>query len=267
MWRIRFIIKFFLSLIPLSYKTWNRIGIFKNGKMKDMLYSRKIFDKHIANFTSNDFSMLLELGPGDSASTAIYANQSGFKEVNLVENGDTIEKKIFIYNEIIDSFSSFEQLLNTTNCNIKTNGLKDMKVMPSLSASFVFSNSVLQHVFINEIEEYFFQLYRISKYNTQQSHTIDFKDMFSGEFNHLKIPTLLWESKAMKNSGFYTNRIRFIDFIALFNAVGFNVKKVVIRLINSKREVVFNDVCEYTGVDFSLISSVDFVLFKGEVGE
>ena len=75
MWIIKIIIKLLLSRLPVSYKTFNRIGIFRHGKMMSYEYAKKIFDLHIKNFKINDSNqnIIMELGVGDSLFSGIFS--------------------------------------------------------------------------------------------------------------------------------------------------------------------------------------------------
>lgn len=45
--------------------------------------------------------------------------------------------------------------------------------------------------------------------------------MLGGALNHLRVLERLWESRLMAESGFYTQRLRYSEMLALFNEAGF----------------------------------------------
>ena len=55
------------------------------------------------------------------------------------------------------------------------------------------------------------------------SHRVDLKDHLGGSLNNLRFSERVWESDFFVQSGFYTNRIRFSNMIALFDEAGFIV--------------------------------------------
>ena len=46
MWLIKIIAKIVLKRIPISYRFWKKIGIFRHGKMDNYEYSKHIFYRH-----------------------------------------------------------------------------------------------------------------------------------------------------------------------------------------------------------------------------
>ena len=50
--------------------------------------------------------------------------------------------------------------------------------------------------------------------------------MLDGSLNNLRFPDTVWESQIMAESGFYTNRIRYSEMLALFTHAGFRAEVV-----------------------------------------
>ena len=73
------------------------------------------------------------------------------------------------------------------------------------------------------------QLRRVLRSNGVCSHLIDLRDMLGGALNHLRFPDRLWESRLMAESGFYTNRLRYSEMLALFNEAGFMADIVEVK--------------------------------------
>jgi hypothetical protein len=55
------------------------------------------------------------------------------------------------------------------------------------------------------------------------SHRVDLQDHLGGALNNLRFSEHVWESEFMAKSGFYTNRIRYHEFLELFRQAGFKV--------------------------------------------
>ena len=92
--------KIALAKAPVSYELWRRIGIFRHGKMIDADYSRSVFDSHmksLAKHTSTKPHSLLELGPGDSVSTAIWAHAQAIESTTLVDAGQFATSNVNAY--------------------------------------------------------------------------------------------------------------------------------------------------------------------------
>lgn len=62
------------------------------------------------------------------------------------------------------------------------------------------------------------------KQNGLISSRIDIRDHIEHSLNNLRFSNKMWESNFMKNSGFYTNRIRYFQMLDIFNKTGFNVQ-------------------------------------------
>ena len=69
-------------------------------------------------------------------------------------------------------------------------------------------------------------MYRILKVGSFCSHRIDLKDHLGGSLNNLRFSNKLWESQLMKNSGFYTNRLRASEIISIFEKTGFFIHSI-----------------------------------------
>ena len=59
------------------------------------------------------------------------------------------------------------------------------------------------------------------------SHVVDFKDHLGGALNNMRFSSSLWEKEWFASySGFYTNRIRLQEMIAICEEIGFMVDVV-----------------------------------------
>ena len=55
-------------------------------------------------------------------------------------------------------------------------------------------------------------------------HRVDLKDHLGGSLNNLRFTSTTWEGDLFRKSGFYTNRIRYDEMVALFDRVGFDCR-------------------------------------------
>src|SRR5882672_391233 len=81
--------KIVLSRLPLDYRVWQRVGIFKHGQMDTGAYSLGVFNMHVefAQLTGRlQGRTLVELGPGDGIATALLAAAHGARAI-LVDTG------------------------------------------------------------------------------------------------------------------------------------------------------------------------------------
>jgi hypothetical protein len=91
---------------------------------------------------------------------------------------------------------------------------------------FVWSNAVLPYVRRNEFVPVLQELRRIQRPDGVSSHRIPIKDIIGGNLNDLRFSSRVWESSIMANSGFYTNRLRYLELLQLFRVVGFEPEVV-----------------------------------------
>ena len=122
------------------------------------------------------------------------------------------------------NYSSFNELLLKNKANYLTSGLNSVKKIEDSSIDFIFSNAALEHIEFDKFAKYQRELHRILKPNGIISHDIDLRDHLGGNLNNLRFSQKVWESKTFRNSGFYTNRIRFDEMVTIFSEVGFKVK-------------------------------------------
>jgi len=98
--------------------------------------------------------------------------------------------------------------------------------IPDQSVDFIWSQAVLEHISLDEVQGYLAEMRRVLSDSGVISHRIDLRDHLGGGLNNLRFSRKLWESELFKNSGFYTNRIRFDDWKQLFVNAGFVIKQL-----------------------------------------
>lgn len=242
-WYAKMVLKICLARLPLCYGVWKKVGIFRHGRMEDPKYALRIFAEHIRAFTGDpSTSVVLELGPGDSLSTALIAASYGFAGSILVDSNDFASHELSSYKKLItyldqhtgsktisDEYGTTDDLLKGVNAHYLKEGLCSLQQIPSKSVDFIFSNSVLQHIKKSEFIEEIRELRRILKDGAISSHRVDLKDMLGGSLNQLRFSSDTWETRLFTTSGFYTNRLRCFEILEIFEREGFEVLSLVSR--------------------------------------
>ena len=109
MWFLKILIKIILSRLPIEQKVWRKIGIFRNGGMNQIDYSKKIFFGHLGDLKSiKDFNepVILEVGPGDGIATSIYSRVYNSPKVYLIDIEKFADTNIKKYKDIIFSLKN-----------------------------------------------------------------------------------------------------------------------------------------------------------------
>ena len=248
-WQTKLALKVTLASMPLSYKFLSGLGIFKHGDLAQSLPSLyKGFQEQISYYKSqyNDVpEYCLELGPGDSMGHAILARAHGCKGMWLNDVGDFATKDEAHYRAFYDyiksqdpeagaldgKFSNFErdEVLKATNSHYGTHGLSSLKTIPDDKIDFSCSNAVWEHIKRDEFAEHMRELYRMHKSGSISRHFVDLHDHLGGALNNFRFSSKFWESKAVHQAGFYTNRLTMDEMAAYARDAGFEVS---IPLIN-----------------------------------
>lgn len=239
-WYVKIIIKVLLTRLPFAYKFWKKISLFEHGDMERPDYAYSVLVGHLDRVKSTNLAnnfVGLELGPGDSLSTALIAKAFGASRTYLVDAADFASRDVERYKIVcryledqghdISSFSEFntvDQMLKQTTCCYLTNGLVSLKTIPDASVDFIWSQAVLEHVRKDIFFETICQLRRILKDDGVCSHQVDLKDHLNSALNNLRFNEKIWEANFFAGSGFYTNRIRYVEMVDMFSQAGFEVK-------------------------------------------
>jgi SAM-dependent methyltransferase len=233
--------KLVLSRLPVPYRFWSRLGLFRHGDMNIPERALATFGSYFAKaqvarcfepgFTS------LELGPGDSVLAGLAARASGAASVWLVDAGafaDTDVKACQSMAELlrndttglpdISGCKDIETVLRRCDISYLTDGVAALARIPTASVDFFWSQVVLEHVPAAEFDALLKELRRVVKEDAVGVHGVDFRDHIGGGLNSLRFGERLWESDWFRNSGFYTNRIRCRDMIRRFESAGFAVE-------------------------------------------
>lgn len=267
--------KIVLTKVPISYELWRRIGIFRHGKMIEATYSRSVFDSHMDSLARHGCTKpqsLLELGPGDSVSTAIWANATGVPSTTLVDAGRFATSDASAYHEALRTAGLEEHqaakaanvtgMLTALGSQYLCNGLVDLRALPNRSMDAMFSNAVLEHVRRAEFAETIRELYRIQRPGGVSSHQIDLRDHLGGALNSLRVSHHRWESRLFAQSGFYTNRLRCSEIRSIFTDAGWEILECIERRwdnLPTPRSVLHPEFRQFTDSDL-LVSGVRMVV-------
>ena len=238
-WALKVLAKMALSRLPLRYKTFTRLGMFRHGHMDRSAYAIGVFTKHqnlLGGSEAFAGKVCLELGPGDTVASAILAHATGAKAIYLVDAGNFADPSSETYERLIDDlaaegyrvsdlrgFSGLQDLLDRTGARYLTEGLASLRSIPAGSVDMIWSQAVLEHIRDSEVSAVLSEMRRILSDTGMMSHRIDYKDHLGGSLNNLRLPSRLWEAEIMARSGFYTNRIRNSEYLRLLAAAGFEL--------------------------------------------
>ncbi len=238
-WQLKIIAKLLLTSLNIRYAFWQKVGLFRHGAMDNVDYAMRVFYSHLdrAGLTTDQINSqtILEIGPGDSISTAIIAASYSAKTI-LLDNSSMANNDYKFYqrlsNRIYDvgvippniaSNDSLNDILNACNSKYITNGLDGLSLIPDSSVKYIFSHAVLEHIRKSEFVDTMSQCRRILSNDGIVSHRVDLADHLGGGLNNLRFNARLWESNLFANSGFYTNRLRFSEILKICEDVGFKV--------------------------------------------
>lgn len=242
-WWAKIGVKILLARTPVSYRLWEKMGLFVHGYMNDPSYAVRIFQEHFKRVQLSKVEQftVLELGPGDSVLSALVARAHGASKCYLVDSGEYANRDIDIYRTAVEVLqgmglsiekvpvdTDFDSMLEYYRGNYLVEGLRSLRSIPDNSVDFIWSQAVLEHVRLHDFDETMHELKRILGKDGVMSHRIDLKDHLATSLNNLRFSKRIWESDFMAKSGFYTNRIRAADMTQRFKKAGFGVNIVKI---------------------------------------
>jgi hypothetical protein len=241
-WWAKLGVKLGLARLPVPYALWKRIGLFRHGEM--MIPERAIsaFESHFDSATKHGQLPAkfcsLELGPGDSILSGFVAHAFGVEKAWLADAGSFAETSIGECRELLALLASrgraVEPLKSATirdamaECGVVylTEGTGSLKKIPDQSINFFWSQVVLEHVYRDEFPALMKELRRVAAPEAIGVHSVDFRDHLGGGLNNVRFGDDVWETRAFRTSGFYTNRIRPREMIGLMETAGFSVEVI-----------------------------------------
>jgi SAM-dependent methyltransferase len=246
LWRSRIVAKLILSRLPISYRRWASLGLFRHGHTDDPSYAWQVLDRHASLLPATRQPWRgLELGPGDGLLTALIAPAFGSSGVTLVDAGDFAHRDANRYRASLAALRESHPavsipcpsedldtaaILTSVGGEYLTNGLSSLRSLRSASYDFIWSHAVMEHVRAGEYADTAKELRRLIAPGGVMSHVIDYKDHLGGALNNLRFRSSRWENDGFAaRSGFYTNRIRHGQTIGIFSAAGFAVETVSVK--------------------------------------
>ena len=252
-WPIKFGMKVLFGAARVDYRFLKRAHLVEHGRMEDAAFSTEIFNRHVtepcAEFTVARAGLLLELGPGDSVATGIHARKAGFSAADLVDVGRFADLRPAALQRLFASLGSecpaladdatpaqVVALLSAAGIRYRTEGLKSLEAIAPGSVGYSFSNTVLQHVFRDDLPALIAHLGRVHSRGSYGSHSVNYSDHFSGGFWHHKFPDWFMESGLVKRAHLYTNRVTPLRYLELFEGAGFTIRKVSVDFDHDARQ-------------------------------
>jgi hypothetical protein len=183
---------------------------------------------------------MLELGPGDSLATALFARMHGAARTWLVDRDEYASARIDSYRTlaerlnangppgrpVIPPLTSLEAMLDWSGGRYLVDGLHSLSVIPDGSVDLSFSHAVLEHVRRDEFDATIRELFRVAAPGGISSHRIDLRDHLGMSLHNLRFSRRWWESRLVVSSGFYTNRLRRSQIVERFREAGFDIVSI-----------------------------------------
>jgi Methyltransferase domain len=238
-WRLKIAAKLVLSRLHLGYGFWSRLSLFKHGSMDDPAYAEQIFLRHFGRVATPPGFVVLELGPGDTAFSAVIAHALGASRTVLVDVGPFARRDVELYRKMachladrglpvadLEDAHTFEEVLERCSASYLTGGVDSLRTVPDDSVNLSFSHAVLEHVRAAELPAILRELRRVTAPSGGSSHLIDLEDHLAHALNSLRFSDRIWESHLFASSGFYTNRFRKAALLEVFADAGFDTQIV-----------------------------------------
>ena len=237
-------IKILAFHVKILKKILVKFNFYKTGKANNPEYINKIIPRYIKYFQKIPIKrkkVVCEIGPGNSLFASLIFLKLGACRYFAVDSeiNATSDPKFYIdsinpINSIIKKFLPYKfknqnksenfgynkmtltELFKKNNIKYLCNGVESFKNISSNSVDFVWSHSVMQHIYLSELETLISEIFRIIKPGGLTVHHIDLKDCINRSVNNFLFPEKIWESELFHKAGFYTNRVRSKEFNDIF---------------------------------------------------
>jgi SAM-dependent methyltransferase len=232
--------KIVLLRLPVRYDAWRSLNMLRAGGRDDPETALSIYQMHCkaAGFADRRGCTMLELGPGDSTLTALFAASAGAVRSILVDESELATGKLELFAVAeamlarkglpvpgVAGLNAIDMVLDRLDCRYLTGGLDSLKSLPDGCVDFVFSNAVIEHVRKGRFAETAREMHRVVAPDGVASHWIDYRDHLQLGLNNLRFSEPVWESDFMVRSDFYTNRMTAAEINMLFEQAGFAIEE------------------------------------------
>ena len=239
-WPVKLLLKVASGVLPIPYDLLRRAGLGRHGRMDSFEYARAVVEQHLdrCGVGSAPFSAV-EVGPGDSLMSAIFARALGCTEIVLVDVDRFAADDVTLYREVaarleaegfplpdLAGATSLEGVCEALDARYLTDGVASLRSLPSAHFDAVWSQAVLEHVRLHDLEAVLAETLRVLKPGAVASHRVDLQDHLASSLNNLRFSSRVWESRLLRRSGAYTNRRSLAELVALVERVGFEIVRV-----------------------------------------
>ncbi|MFT3912885.1 MAG: class I SAM-dependent methyltransferase [Anaeromyxobacteraceae bacterium] len=266
-----------LSRLPVPYAWWAKLSLFRHGAMDQHSYALRVYREHLGRAgAGRKVRSVLELGPGDTAFSAVIGRALGVERSVLVDAGAFASRDVELYRELarhleeqgsgrVDLLDArtLEDVLAACGATYLVSGLESLRQVESGSVDLVFSQAVLEHVPRAEFDAMMGELRRVLRPDGVASHRVDLQDHLGGGLANLRFSSALWEADGFaRRSGFYTNRLRFSEHLRAYDRAGFEA--TLLRVDRFERPAlapgaVHADLGDFTAEELS-VSGFDVLL-------
>jgi SAM-dependent methyltransferase len=232
-WWVKIGAKIVLSRAFPSYRARKALGLFLHGNLDQNVAQHLAFVKNVLaqheRIAGAKAAALLELGPGNSLGTALFAAAEGVERIWLADVGDFASDDMAFYRRLaamVDGlpradFSDRARMLQSLNATYLTGGTASLAEIPAGSLDLILSTAVLEHVGRAEFPLLVREMMRLLRPGGTAYHEVDLMDHLGGAQNNLRFSEKIWESPLMAKSGFYTNRLRCREILQIMRDAGF----------------------------------------------
>jgi SAM-dependent methyltransferase len=237
-WWAKLCAKLVLARLPISYRLWREIGLFRHGEAPSAVAPRlAVYAHHTAVFqarTGRRARQVVEIGPGDSLATAVLAHAEGAQAL-LVDAADHATRDMRHYRAVaraagaaetarlVETARGRDAMLDRLRARYETGGVAALSAYPDGQVDLLFSNAVVEHLPLTAVPGFFAATARLLSPGGIASHGIDLHDHLGGGLNHWRFAPRRWESAAFRRGGFYTNRLPFSAYVEMARSAGLAV--------------------------------------------